>query len=123
MGFLGPIVRRHHHRSAIGQQRNSIDRYNKTTQILKRASLTMTISLLPKLQQLPISLPIDGAVRIELEEGIPIFRASSSVQSRIEILLAKQQDSPLQLEEEQELDCYEEIDDYLSFVNRTIRNL
>ncbi len=83
----------------------------------------MTLSLLPKLQQLPISLPIDGAVRIELEEGIPIFRASSSVQSRIEILLAKQQDSPLQLEEEQELDCYEEIDDYLSFVNRTIRNL
>ena len=83
----------------------------------------MTISLLPKLQQLPISLPIDGAVRIELEEGIPVFRASSSVQSRIEILLAKQQDSPLQLEEEQELDCYEEIDDYLSFVNRTIRNL
>jgi hypothetical protein len=83
----------------------------------------MTISLLPKLQQLPISLPIDGAVRIELEEGIPIFRASSSVQSRIEILLAKQQDSPLQLEEEQELDCYEEIDDYLSFVNRTIRKL
>jgi hypothetical protein len=83
----------------------------------------MTISLLPKLQQLPISLPIDGAVRIELEEGTPIFRASSSVQSRIEILLAKQQDSPLQLEEEQELDCYEEIDDYLSFVNRTIRNL
>jgi hypothetical protein len=83
----------------------------------------MTISLLPKLQQLPISLPIDGAVRIELEEGIPVFRASSSVQSRIEILLAKQQDPPLQLEEEQELDCYEEIDDYLSFVNRTIRNL
>ncbi|MBD2451344.1 hypothetical protein H6G76_30305 [Nostoc sp. FACHB-152] len=24
---------------------------------------------------------------------------------------------------EQELDCYEEIDDYLSFVNRTMRNL
>jgi hypothetical protein len=83
----------------------------------------MTLSLLPKLQQLPISLPIDGAVRIELEEGIPIFRASSSVQTRIELLLAKQQDSPLQLEQEQELDCYEEIDDYLSFVNRTIRNL
>ena len=83
----------------------------------------MTISLLPKLQQLPISLPIDGAVRIELEEGIPIFRASTSIQTRIELLLAKQQDAPLLLEEEQELDCYEEIDDYLSFVNRTIRNL
>ena len=83
----------------------------------------MSLSLLPKLQQLPISLPIDGAVRIELEEGIPIFRASTSVQTRIELLLAKQQDAPLLSEEEQELDCYEEIDDYLSFVNRTIRNL
>jgi hypothetical protein len=83
----------------------------------------MTIPLLPKLQQLPTNLPIEGAVRIELEEGIPIFRASSFVQERIEALLSKQQDSPLDMEEEQELDCYEEIDDYLSFVNRTVRNL
>jgi hypothetical protein len=83
----------------------------------------MTIPLLPKLQQLPINLPIEGAVRIELEEGIPIFRASSFVQGRIEALLSKQQDSSLDMEEERELDCYEEIDDYLSFVNRTVRNL
>jgi hypothetical protein len=83
----------------------------------------MTIPLLPKLQQLPINLPIEGAVRIELEEGIPIFRASSFVQARIEVLLSKQQDSSLDIEEERELDCYEEIDDYLSFVNRTVRNL
>jgi hypothetical protein len=83
----------------------------------------MTIPLLPKLQQLPTNLPIEGAVRIELEEGIPIFRASSFVQARIEVLLSKQQDSSLDMEEERELDCYEEIDDYLSFVNRTVRNL
>ncbi len=83
----------------------------------------MTIPLLPKLQQLPTNLPIEGAVRIELEEGVPIFRASSFVQARIETLLAKQQDSSLDIEEERELDCYEEIDDYLSFVNRTVRNL
>jgi hypothetical protein len=83
----------------------------------------MTIPLLPKLEQLPINLPIEGAVRIELEEGIPIFRASSFVQGRIEALLSKQQDSSLDMEEERELDCYEEIDDYLSFVNRTVRNL
>jgi hypothetical protein len=83
----------------------------------------MTIPLLPKLQQLPTNLPIEGAVRIELEEGIPIFRASSFVQARIEALLLKQQDSSLDMEEERELDCYEEIDDYLSFVNRTVRNL
>ncbi|MBN3907460.1 MAG: hypothetical protein HWQ35_13110 [Nostoc sp. NMS1] len=83
----------------------------------------MTISLPPKLNSLPTTLPIDGAVRIDLEEGIPVFRASSTVQSRIEELLAKQQKTSLSAEEEKELDCYEEIDDYLSFVNRTIRNL
>jgi hypothetical protein len=83
----------------------------------------MPLSLPAKLQHLPMSLPIEGAVRIELEEGILIFRASSTVQDHIEALLAKQQTAPLNAEEEQELDCYEEIDDYLSFVNRTLRNL
>jgi uncharacterized protein YnzC (UPF0291/DUF896 family) len=76
----------------------------------------------PKLQNLPNSLPIEGAVRIELVEGIPIFRSSSAVQNRIEELLTKQQDSPLTSQEEHELDLYEEIDDYLSFINRTVRN-
>ncbi len=68
-------------------------------------------------------MPIDGAVRIELEEGIPIFRVSSNVQTRIEELLFKQKETPLNQDEEHELDSYEEIDDYLSFVNRTVRNL
>jgi hypothetical protein len=79
--------------------------------------------LLPKLQNLPKTLPIEGAVRIELVEGIPIFRASSNVQIRIEELLNKQQTSQLNDDEKQELDLYEEIDDYLSFINRTVRNL
>ncbi|MGP1383548.1 MAG: hypothetical protein ACTS2F_08300 [Thainema sp.] len=70
-----------------------------------------------------MSLPIEGAVRIELEEGIPVFRASSTVQNTVEALLAKQQMASLSAEEEEELDCYEEMDDYLSFVNRTLRNL
>ncbi|MCC5604574.1 hypothetical protein [Nostoc favosum] len=83
----------------------------------------MTISLPPKLNSLPKTLPIEGAVRIDLEEGILVFRASSTVQSRIEELLVKQQNAPLSAEEEKELDWYEEIDDYLSFVNRTIRNV
>jgi hypothetical protein len=83
----------------------------------------MPLSLPTKLHHLPMSLPIEGAVQIELEEGIPVFRASSTVQDHIEELLAKQQTAPLNVEEEQELDCYEEIDDYLSFVNRTLRNL
>ncbi|KAM3097558.1 hypothetical protein ACKFKF_19895 [Phormidesmis sp. 146-12] len=91
----------------------------------------MTLHLPPTLRNLPASLPIEGAVRLELEEGIPIFRASSLVQTRIEALLSKQQaisssypqGVALSLEEEIELDAYEEMDDYLSFVNRTLRNL
>jgi hypothetical protein len=35
----------------------------------------------------------------------------------------KQQEISLSQEEEQELDRYEEMDDYLSFMNRTLRNL
>ena len=82
-----------------------------------------SISALPPLAHLPASLPLDGAVRLELEAGIPIFRASSTVQQRIADLLLQQQSDGLSQAEEQELDAYEEIDDYLSFVNRTIRNL
>lgn len=40
----------------------------------------MTINLPMKLSHLPNSLPLDGAVRIQLVEGVPIFRASSLVQ-------------------------------------------
>jgi hypothetical protein len=82
----------------------------------------MAISLLPKLSRLPSNLP-EGSVQIELEEGIPVFRAAKAVQERIELLVAKQQDDRLSAPELQELDCYAEIDDYLSFVNRTVRNL
>ena len=83
----------------------------------------MDVQLLPRLHSLPASLPVEGAVRIELEEGVPIFRASDKVQERIVALLVKQQSSQLSAKEEQELDQYEEIDDYLSFLNRTVRNL
>lgn len=83
----------------------------------------MAMHLLPKLHSLPTSLPMEGAVRIELEEGVPVLRASQVVQARVESLLSKQQSSQLTVEEEQELDRYEEIDDYLSFLNRTVRNL
>ncbi|NJO42729.1 MAG: hypothetical protein HC769_16960 [Cyanobacteria bacterium CRU_2_1] len=78
---------------------------------------------LPKLNTLPTALPMDGAVRIELEEGIPIFRASQEAQNRIEELLNKQNLMALSVDEERELDSYEEMDDYLSLVNRTMRNL
>ncbi|MEG4013195.1 MULTISPECIES: hypothetical protein [unclassified Microcoleus] len=79
--------------------------------------------ILPKQENLRDTLPIEGAVRIELVEGIPIFKASTAVKNRIQELLDKQQTLPLNHEEEQELNLYEEIDDYLSFVNRTVRNL
>jgi hypothetical protein len=82
----------------------------------------MTISPLPNLHSLPQNLPLEGAVRMELVEGIPIFRATSIVQTRIEALIAQQQDRVLRPAEEEELDCYEEVDDYLSFVNRMVRN-
>lgn len=52
-----------------------------------------------------------------------LFRASSVVQTRIETLLFKQESTQLNSEEEQELDALEEIDDYLSFLNRIVRNL
>lgn len=79
--------------------------------------------ILPKLENLRDTLPIEGAVRIELVEDIPIFKASTAVKNRIQELLDKQQTLPLNPDEEQELNLYEEIDDYLSFVNRTVRNL
>ncbi len=83
----------------------------------------MTTFLPPKLQSLPATLPLEGAIRIELVEGVPIFRASSIVQTQIETLLFKQQTSQLTPDEEQELDALEEIDDYLGFLNRVVRNL
>lgn len=82
----------------------------------------MTISPLPNLRSLPQNLPLEGAVRMELIEGVPIFRATSIVQTRIEALIAERQDRALSPAEEEELDCYEEVDDYLSFVNRMVRN-
>jgi hypothetical protein len=82
----------------------------------------MSDSSFSALQQLPSTLPRDRAIQLELVDGILIFRASQYVQNRIETLLAQQQTQALTAVEAQELDCYAEIDDYLSFVNRTIRN-
>jgi hypothetical protein len=81
------------------------------------------IQPVPRLRILPSRLPLDSAVRLELEEGVPVFRAATAVQERITLLLDKQRQSKLTKSEEQELDLYEEIDDYLSFVNRMVRNL
>ncbi|MCB0120614.1 MAG: hypothetical protein KDE58_00145 [Caldilineaceae bacterium] len=80
------------------------------------------IESMPQLEQLSKTLPLDNAIRLELVEGVPIFRASHRVQARIQALLDKQSETKLTESESQELDLYEEVDDYLSFVNRTVRN-
>ncbi len=76
-----------------------------------------------KIPQLPETMPDDGAISITLVDGIPVFRAANAVQERILYLLDKQKDKTLTSVEEQELDQYEEIDDYLSYLNRITRNL
>lgn len=78
---------------------------------------------IPKLKRLPETLLRDGSVQLELEQGVVIFRASAAVQTRIAELLEKQQAGALTETEECELTDYEEVDDYLSHVNRLIRNL
>jgi hypothetical protein len=68
-------------------------------------------------------MPDDGAIDISLEEGVPIFRASRQVQVRIQTLLDKQLAGTSTTAESEELDRYEDIDDYLSHLNRVVRNL
>lgn len=80
------------------------------------------IQQLPNLKNLPSSLPKDNAVRLDVEQGVVIFRASKEVSNRVEDLLEKLKSNGLTSEEERELESYEEIDDYLSHVNRLIRN-
>lgn len=77
----------------------------------------------PPLHQLPITLPVDGAISMSMEAGVPVFRASKAVQTHIQNLLHKQQTAQLSSEEAEEMDRYEEIDDYLSHLNRLVRNL
>ena len=81
-----------------------------------------TLKPLSKLQKLPDSMPGDGAISIALVEGIPVFKAAEVVQERIFYLLDKHKSDGLTVEEKQELDIYQEIDDYLSYFNRMIRN-
>ncbi|MDQ3712414.1 MAG: hypothetical protein M3388_09370 [Acidobacteriota bacterium] len=82
-----------------------------------------SVESVPRLNGLPISLPRESAVEIEVEQGILIFRASKIAQDRIEQLLNKQKKTKLDGSEEKELNQYEDIDDYLSFLNRLTRNL
>ena len=62
---------------------------------------------LPGLKALPKSLRSDSAVRIDLQTGAPVLRASTLVQDRMEELLRKQQDSGLSSSEIDEFGLYE----------------
>lgn len=85
--------------------------------------MTVSIESVPKLSRLPNSLARENAVEIELEQNVLVFRATRATQDKIENLLTKQKEFGLSEIEEKELRQYEEIDDYLSFLNRLTRNL
>lgn len=70
-----------------------------------------------------MTLPRETKIRIELEEGVPVMRAATTGQKRIQFLLQKERESALTEREQKELARYEELDDYLSFINRMVRNL
>jgi hypothetical protein len=72
---------------------------------------------------MPAVLRRDGAINLEVEQGVIILRASKAVQDRIESLLNKEQTAKLTRTEKKELQQYEQIDDYLSLLNRLSRNL
>ncbi len=74
------------------------------------------------INRLPKTLLTDTAIQLELEQGILIFRASKKIQDRIAELLEKEKTSTVTPEEIEEFNAYSEIDDYLSHVNRLIRN-
>ena len=84
------------------------------TRTLKQPILTFT--------NLPTTLRREGAITLELEQGVLILRASKAVQNRIQSLLRKQQAAKLTPSEDKELQQYEQIDDYLSLLNRLSRN-
>jgi hypothetical protein len=82
-----------------------------------------SVETVPRLNGLPNGLPPNDAVEIEVEEGVLIFRVSKNAQERIKNLLDKNKQNNLTDSEKTELDRFEEIDDYLSFLNRLTRNL
>lgn len=75
-----------------------------------------------RMERLPASFPVEGAVHVELVDGVPMFRASTAVQQRIEHLLDLHREGVLTDADRDELDCYEALDDHCSLLNRLTRN-
>lgn len=80
------------------------------------------IQQIPKLKNGVKKLINDQSVNLKIEQSVVIFRASKEMQTRIEDLLEKVNADSLTAAEEKELKTYQELDDYLSHVNRLIRN-
>lgn len=77
----------------------------------------------PVFELLPENDLLDGSIGLDFVEGIPVLRASHLAQKRIETLLERQRAAGLSRSEDAELEAYAEMDDYLSFLNRIVRNL
>lgn len=77
----------------------------------------------PRINALPATMARESAIRVELDDGALIFKASERMNDRIEKLIAEEKSGSLDQTEKRELDQFEEIDDYLSFLNRLTRNL
>ena len=64
----------------------------------------------PPLDTLAQALPMDDAVRIELREGVPTFRATPKIQERVEELLEKQPEAKLTADESHPEGCCVEVE-------------
>lgn len=65
----------------------------------------------------------EGSISLEIEQGVVVLRASKAVQHRLESLVRRSQTGKLTQDEETELEQFEQMDDYLSVLNRLSRNL
>jgi hypothetical protein len=75
------------------------------------------------LGDLPARLRREGAINLEVKQGVIILRALQSCPRSHRSVVAKRQTAKLTRSERKELQQYEQIDDYLSLLNRLSRNL
>ena len=83
----------------------------------------MNATQLPQFHHLSLFSNREDMIAFAVQDGIPVLRASDSCQKRIDALLRKERETGLSDAEREEFASYEEIDDYLSLLNRMTRNL
>jgi hypothetical protein len=84
---------------------------------------TTAKTLIRSLDELPPALRREGSISLEVEQGVVVLRASKAVQRRLESLVRRSQTGKLTQGEKTELEQFEQMDDYLSLLNRLSRNL